>query len=81
MSPEVKELLDKLMTAAADPEDNAIDVEIAAQAAFAFMAWSLSNILDDRRDYLVALFATQLPERIAVLLRERGRDVQFASVQ
>jgi hypothetical protein len=31
MSPEVKDLLDKLMPVAADSADNAIDVEVAAQ--------------------------------------------------
>ena len=68
------------MSAAAD-FDHAIDVETAAQASFAFMVWSLGCMPPERRDFLMVLFATELPERIATLLDEGERKIEFMSIQ
>jgi hypothetical protein len=78
ISPEVRALLDKVLTALAD-EHNIVELETAANACFAALAWCLSAMSSDSRDYLIAEFHTARVDRVAGILVARGRSVQYVA--
>jgi hypothetical protein len=81
MTPEQQQLTQDFLTAAADAS-NTVDVEDIAQSAFALMVWALNRgyFDPDKRDFLISMFTTQLPQRVASMLEESGHQVECASV-
>jgi hypothetical protein len=82
MTPEQQQLTDRFLRMAAD-DANQVDIIDVANSGFALVVWSLSRAYfpADQRDMLLAMFTTQLPQRVASMLEESGHNVKFGTVQ